>query len=297
MIAYRSLYAMGTRMELVLPDVEDDLADKIIIDLRSKIQQDESILSIYQQDSVFSNINQHSASKPWKVSSEVFQLFEKLLHYHQLTLGYFDISLGILKKDLFNTDIDILPELLKKEITERIVMDKRNSMIRLSGPHIKIDSGAFGKGYALDSVKKILISYKINNAFISFGDSSIATLGSHPAGDHWKIGIRDLINDQENAYVFKLNNGAVSTSGNTRQNKNKADNGHIINPRTGKLIDLFSVVSVKGPESLEAEILSTALFVAKKEDRKTILDNFPHYKAVELVYSKDDNFTKILELN
>ena len=297
MIAYRSLFAMGTRLELVLPEVGNEIADKIFEVVREILYEQERMLSVYIEDSEFSRINQNAQIGPWKVSEKCFDLISSLMKYYKLTRGWFDPTLGSINKDLFDSDDENIKVLPKTDIQERVELDYGDRTIAFKGTGIKLDSGAFGKGYALDSLKKVLLSYKIQNAFISFGDSSVMTLGKHPAGEFWKIGIRDLVDERSNAWTFELNDGCVSTSGNTLNNRSKTEEGHIINPYTGKFEDRRAVVSVKGPSALEAEILSTALFVAKDEERRGIMINFPQYLAVELVYSTAENKTLISNIN
>lgn len=296
MIAYRSLFAMGTRLEMVLPEAGNETANQMFEVVREKLNEHEKMLSIYIEDSEFSRINQNAPIGPWKTSEECFNLISSLMKYSKLTRGYFDPGLGLMKKELFDNDNEEVQVIHKTDIRERIELNHDNRTIAFKAAGIKLDSGAFGKGYALDSLKKVLLSYNIKNAFISFGDSSVMTLGKHPAGDCWKIGIRDLVDERSNAWTFEINDGCVSTSGNTVNNRSKTEEGHIFNPDTGKFEDRRAVVSVRGTSALETEILSTALFVANNEERKEIMNNFPQYEAVELVYSEAENKTLISQI-
>ncbi len=287
---------MGTRLEMVLPGVDNEIADKIFEVIREDIDRHEKMLSIYIEDSEFSGINQNAGNAPHKVSSECFKLITSLITYHKLTNGCFDPTLGFVKNDLFEPEDEEIQLITKIDIHNRIGLDFDNHTVSFRIPGIKLDSGAFGKGYALDSLKKILLSYKINNAFISFGDSSVMTIGKHPAGEFWKIGIRDLADERSNAWIFEMNDGSVSTSGNTINNRRKNMGGHIFNPQNSSFEERQAVVSVKGPSAFETEILSTALFVANRDYRKEIMNNFPQYKAVELVYSVEENKTLVSEI-
>lgn len=288
---------MGTRLELVLPEVENETADQIFEVVRERLNEQEKMLSIYIEDSEFSRINKNAPMGSWKTSEECFDLVSSLIKYYKLTRGCFDPTLGFIKKDLFDSDDENIQVLSKTDIQEKVELDYTDRTIAFKAPGIKLDSGAFGKGYALDSLKKVLLTFKIKNAFISFGDSSVMTLGKHPAGEFWKIGIRDLVDERSNAWTFEINDGCVSTSGNTLNNRSKTEEGHIFNPNTGKFEDRRAVISVKGPAALEVEILSTALFVASHEERTKIMNNFPHYKAVELAYSTEENKTLISQIN
>jgi thiamine biosynthesis lipoprotein len=297
MIAYRSLYAMGTRMEIVLPGADDDFADQVFYKIKQQLEEDEKMLSLYREDSEFSRINSNAAKAFCPVDEKCYQLLGQLLYFMQQTHGCFDPLLGLLKRQGPNIDQKINNELFGSDPTERMQLRLRDMSVMFSSPSVMIDSGGFGKGYALDNIKKLLKTFKIKNAFISFGDSSVLTLGNHPAGNCWKVGIRDLLDDSKNAWVFDLHEGSVSTSGNSFQNRSKSGQGHIFNPMTREYNLTISVVSVEGPGAMEAEILSTALFVADSHLKSEILDKFPQYKAVELVLSVSETETVVKELN
>ena len=297
MTAYRSLYVMGTRLEVVFPGMDDEMADAVFNRISIRMKEDEKKLSIYHPDTLFSKINRQASQEAFQLDEPSFQLISDLMDYSRKTRGFFDPTLGILKKDLFGESETETETMLTMKAEERIVLNREDMTVKFQHPLVKLDPGGFGKGYGLENLKKILFSYKIKDAFISFGDSSVMTIGRHPAGDYWKIGIRNPLNDDENAWVFQMNEGSVSTSGNSRHNRSRTHKGHIYNPGKQRFETRKSLVSVQGPSALDAEVLSTALFVAGENERQLILENFPQYKAIEIVYLEDIEQTEIKELN
>ncbi|MGC9341462.1 MAG: FAD:protein FMN transferase [Bacteroidales bacterium] len=297
MIAYRSLYSMGTRLEMVFPGLHEEMADAAFQKIRKTLNDEENVLSIYLENSEFALMNANAADAPFSLKPDTFKLIQELLKYNKDTFGCFDPVLGITKSEVYNHPGEDISNLLEIKMEDRFELDADELSIKFNSPFVKFDSGAFGKGYALESIKKILLSFKIRDAFISFGDSSVMTLGKHPAGDHWKVGIRDFVDEEKNAWVFELNNGSVSTSGNTTWNQMKTEKGHLVDPLSGKKKQDKSVVSVMGDSAMVTEIISTALFVAGKDKRKLILERFPQYTAVELVYNEDKLTTEINVMN
>ncbi len=287
--AYRYTISMGTRLDVLMPGVEDDKADAVFSNIRDEMERLENILSIYREDSVFSRLNKKAAILPYRVDQEVFSLLYRLLGYNTRTLGYFDVTLG--------TGIEQDPEMTGGTLANRgIILDHGKMEVSFDSEKVKIDSGAFGKGLALNSIKKILRQSQILNAFISFGESSVLTLGHHPYGDHWKTGIKDLFTPGKNAYVFETVDGSVSTSGNSPNNEGKYPDGHIINPRNGEKVRGHQLMCVAGPDPLEAEVLSTALILAEEDEKKTILENFPGYRAVHISYEGKNSGAQVDEL-
>ncbi|HYW94650.1 MAG TPA: FAD:protein FMN transferase, partial [Bacteroidales bacterium] len=265
--------------DILLPGVDDELADSLFLNIRNELERLESILSIYKDDSIFSSLNKKAASMPYNVDQEVFSLMSRMLKYNTLTLGYFDITLG--------TGLEQDASFPGHPAANRgILLDHETMSVSFSSSDVRIDSGAFGKGLALNSIKKILLQSKVSNAFISFGESSVLALGHHPYGDCWKVGIKDVFRPDTNVFVFDVNDGSVSTSGNSPNNELRYSDGHIVNPRGGETVKGYQLMSVAGPDPLDAEVLSTALILAEKSEQTTILGNFSGYRAVKISYPR-----------
>ncbi len=278
---------MGTRLDILLPGTDEETGDLAVRNIRDEVERIENMLSIYREDSLFSRMNEQAAREPYRVDQEVFSIFSRMMDFNNRTLGYFDITLGSGRENDSGTPTGSV-------VNKGIFLDRENMAIGFTSPRVKIDSGAFGKGLALNSIKKILLQAKIYNAFISFGESSVLTMGHHPHGDHWKVGIRDLFREEKNIFIFDLNDGSVSTSGNTPNNEGKYPQGHIVHPGKGMRIGGYALVAVAGPDPLEAEVLSTALFPAIDTERMTILANFPEYRAVKVSY-EDSGAEPVIE--
>ena len=112
---------------------------------------------------------------------------------------------------------------------------------------------------------------------------------SHPYGEYWCVGIRNLHDKTENAYTFNIRNSSVSTSGITPLKKG-TEWGHVINPKTGSPVKGAKTVSVSSLSPLQAEVLSTVLLISNQEEIKEILCRFNVDEAVELVYSEDKQY-------
>jgi hypothetical protein len=94
---------------------------------------------------------------------------------------------------------------------------------------VQVDFGGFGKGYALERIRKLLLSHGILNAFISFGESSVLALGNHPHGTGWKAGVNHQMITGNSLFSFDLQNESLSTSG----------MGQILYPFRGITVDIL----------------------------------------------------------
>jgi thiamine biosynthesis lipoprotein len=156
--------------------------------------------------------------------------------------------------------------------------------------------GGIGKGYALENIKRYCSENRITNALINFGDSSVTTIGTHPHGDYWPIGIQHAFTSGSSIHTFALRDASLSTSGNTPNNRIKfGDTGHILNPLTGKFQNETMTVSVVTTSPIEAEVLSTALFIASDKEKAEILNRFKPGEAIVISYNQS-NEHKVVSL-
>jgi FAD:protein FMN transferase len=120
-----------------------------------------------------------------------------------------------------------------------------------------IDFGGVAKGYAVDLIVTRLAQDGYQSVYAEWG-GEIRTLGHHPSGRPWKVGIYGL-------YPIELNNEAVATSGSYIQNWtiDGICYTHLIDPRVGEPLhdNPISSVSVIAPTCAEADALATALML------------------------------------
>ena len=291
-IVYRNIFSMGTRLDIVLPGVTEDLGDVVFQKITRELNRLEEKISIYKETSDFSIINHNAFEKPQKSHQEIFILVEKLLDLSQMTKGYFDFTMGHVlinqNKNIVPTEAEVIYETNSGSCKDKIQLDHDNKTIAFNHKLVALDSGGFGKGLGLDAVKTILIEHDIEMAFVNFGSSSVYAHGHHPFGDSWKTGICNIFKETENAFVFDLQNEAMSVSGNNPQNIKKHGTGHIINPFSGKPVEGYFQCAVSGENGLITEVISTALSCAPPGQRDEIMSNFPLYKAVIIQYEKSN---------
>ncbi len=295
-VQYRNFYSMGTRIDIILPGIDDHIAESVCLQIKSELDRIEEKISHYKESSVVSYLNQKAHTEPIKTDPEIFLLINQLIGLSARTSGYFDFGLGFLSENMkhasetYHVVHDTMTTL--SEIGARnIVLDHDENSVLFKSDKLKIDSGGFGKGYGLDTVKKILKALKIESAFISFGESSILALGDHPYGKSWKTGIQDIFSETSSLFVFTLANEALSVSGVNPKNKQKYGVGHIINPHTGIAIDCFRQSAVAGNNGLIAEVVSTAILCAPDESRHLIMEQFPEYRAIVIDYDQTNKPT------
>ncbi len=129
-------------------------------------------------------------------------------------------------------------------------------------PNVKLDFGAFGKGFGIDLAIDHLRQLGIENAILNAG-GDLRAIGS-PKGRPWKIAIRHPSGKGVLAVLEVSGDESVFTSGDYERNFNWKGRRyhHIIDPRTGYPATGARSVTVIHPNAAVADAAATALFVA-----------------------------------
>lgn len=239
---------MNTRMHVIIADLSSKQSRQVFETIKKELFILELLLSRFDPEAQTFKINQNAYAKATSLSLDMWEILALCDKYKEQTLGYFDICYTG-----------------KNNVLSRFELDIHQRTIKLLHKEVFIDFGAIGKGIALQSVSKILEANSIENALVSFGESSVLTKGKHPNGDYWPFAFQHKTGISQK---LQLNDDALSISG--LQN----GKGHIINPKTGALIDEDITIAVRSENPIEAEVLSTALIAAPKDLHPGILSKF-----------------------
>lgn len=135
-----------------------------------------------------------------------------------------------------------------------------------SNPAVKLDFGAYGKGYGIDRAIESLKDMGIHNAIINAG-GDLRAIGSR-AGTPWRIAIKKPTGMAVLGVIKTDTDESVFTSGDYE--RNYAYEGkryhHIIDPRTGYPAEGVASVTVIHTDATTADAAATALFVAGTSD-------------------------------
>ncbi|MCC5927335.1 MAG: FAD:protein FMN transferase [Bacteroidetes bacterium] len=299
-VAHTSFYAMGTRCNIVLPGFDDDAADAVFRHVQNEIARIEGKLSRFHDGSDIFSINKYAVSQPVETDNEIFEVINSCCRYHQITQGYFDITLRpILEywKEHPQAEKNEIDEILARTGTSNIELNPENRVISFKNEHLDIDLGGFGKGYALEKVHQMLTRFGIKSAFITMGESSVLTVGHHPAGDHWKVGIKNYLNADEAVHTFQMRDGSVSTSSNFYPDDDGTliNHRHVINPQTGYPIDELVSATVYSHSARDAEALSTAILAMPEEHIQQLVNHFSDIVVLKVDYTDNQINKKVWE--
>lgn len=237
---------MGTRLDIVLLGVDESDGTEMCRREAGRVEEIEKICSKFLPDSLTTQVNR---AEPLSIV-EVSPLFADMLltasRYREMTFGAFDVTLG------HGSDIAFAAP----------------GQLVIPSSGLSVDFGGMAKGYALGAMIDNMRRNGITDAFVNFGGSSIAAMGSHPAGDGWQVTVSDPYTGRQ-LHTVTLHDSSLSTSGNTPRY-----NGHIVSPFTGRAVTGNRLSAVVSASACDAEVLSTAWLVADEKMRAGILANF-----------------------
>jgi FAD:protein FMN transferase len=220
---------------------------------------------------------------------ELAGLVQRALAFHRVSNGAFDISVAPVV-DLFKERLGSgsktpptageIEKVLARVDARSIVVDGETIRFRKPGMTITLDGIA--KGYIVDRAADLLARHNIKNFLINAG-GDIRTKGRRQDRKLWTIAIQDPHKKRHYPDIIHMRDGAIATSGNYEVyfDREKMFH-HIVNPRTGMSPHADASVSVMAPTTMEADALSTSVFVMEPAEGIHFIDSLPRYECLVL---------------
>jgi thiamine biosynthesis lipoprotein len=160
-------------------------------------------------------------------------------------------------------------------------LDPKSRCVRARTEGVRVDLGGIGKGYAIDQVPPILRDWGIDAGLIHAGQSSVYALGAPPGAEHWRIALRDPVNQDETLEHVSLSNAALSGSGHLLHGN------HIIDPRSGRPVVNRLGAWALAPSAALSDALSTAFMVMSPDEVTGYCETHPEVSALLLLGAGD----------
>ncbi len=305
-------------LENICDDINDTLSyyDKITSKRNNYSSQD--IVNIY-------TINDNPSETHY-LSDELYNIIDLSVKMHSETNNTFNIALdpvvSIWEIPLGNfnletgekldvPDSNLISDALNFTDINRIKLSENDKTITMSD-NMSLNLGGMAKGYAIAMVGNMLKDdSNIKYFIIDAGGSSLSVYGDNPSKyrDNWIIGVEDPVqNDMLSNSCYQcyytdisLPSGyTVSTSGDYQKyfiGKDDKKYHHIIDPTTGYPVETnVKSVTVITDNSIDADIISTALFIMPIEDAREYVDSKDNIEAIWYLNNDDiirsKNFSK-----
>jgi FAD:protein FMN transferase len=263
--------AMGSSFSLVLFGPDRSVLESAAAAAFAEAHRLDRLLSNYLAGSEWSAMNREAASRPVRVTPELFALLSDCLEFSRLSDGAFDITVGpLIKVWGFYKGEGGLPkpkgvkDALNRVGYRHVQLDPGTRTVRFARPGMDLDPGGIGKGYAVDRMVEVLKHAGVRIALVSASGSSIYGLGAPPDEPQgWPITISTPRDPSVVATHVVLEDMSLSTSG-SYEKFFWADGrtySHIVDPRTGYPAQGTSAVSVLAPRTLDSEAWTKPFFI------------------------------------
>ena len=296
---------MGTVVDITIIGDDEARLNSAAETAFAEIKRLEGLMSHYKEDSDVGRINAAAGKEAAHVSIETFEVIEAALEVSRLSSGAFDVTMGALGKVWHFTKDDgeaLMPPSKEKVKTilklvdyRQIILDKKNSTVKLAKEGMKINLGGVAKGYITGRAAEILKKNGVKKGIIHAGGDMVV-FNERDDSPHI-IGIQDPRNKDNITGTIKISNAAIASSGDYERFfiKDGKRYHHIMDPSTGFPADKSMAVTIAAKNPTFADALSTAVFVMGPIDGMKLIEELPDVEG--LIISADGKITVSSGLN
>lgn len=254
----RKSRALGAEVSLVVYHEDPAVAERALSAAFDALNAVENVLSLYRPQSEICRLNRDGVlphSHP-----DLVQVLRSAITWSRLTNGAFDPTVQPLWKLYAQGEVPD-PDRLQaaRQLVDWRKVEVDDHGVRL-GAGQEVTLNGIAQGFAADRVRDVLKAHGIRYALANTGE--FGAIRHKPEGDAWRIGIQHPRVPDAHVALAELDDRFLATSGDyeTRFSEDFSSN-HIFDPATGRSPTTLSSVTVIAPTGLEADALSTAIFV------------------------------------
>ena len=277
---------LGAVAELTLWHTDAAFAQRTIHRVRHEVTRLERIFSLYQPDSEISRLNE--AGRLTRPSAELRALVEESQRLGALSGGAFDISVQPLwrlyeehfwSRTAVQSDLAARARDLARALVHFRQIDCGAAAISFARSGMAITLNSIAQGYVTDVIADLLRHEGFASAVVDLGE--LRTLGRHPDGRPWRLGIRDGKAPGSIGRTVELADMALAVSGGYGTTFEPSGRfHHIFDPHTGESANRLIDVAVIGPTAMAANGLSTAICAAGESQASRLLAAYPGTQAM-----------------
>lgn len=259
-------------------------------------------------------LNRRGATESIALSDDVLTVLKEARRYRELSGGAFDPTIGRIvdlwgfTQDWDRAGVGRIPsqDELQPLITGRreVFLDEAAKTARLSSATVEVDLGGIAKGYIVDKVIEILKKYELDSGLVDAG-GNIRVFNDHPRKVLWwedrrpfRIAVQHPRDEQKILGVLEIwGDRALATSGDYQRcffadalrnifpcryadERDKTRYHHIIDPQTGMPARGLISATILAPTAMEADALSTAVFVLGEERGLALIESLPGVEGI-----------------
>jgi thiamine biosynthesis lipoprotein len=286
-IVRRSQLLMGTFVQVTAVGESEQVAGLAASAALAEIRRLETLWSTWIPGSELSRINAAAGLRAVTVSPETLTLLKWSLDIGRLTHGAFNIAIGP-AVDAWNvSDQPRIPdeaELARvKPLTDlsHVKLNEQARTVFLSRPHMRIDVGGIGKGFAADRAVDAMRRVGASAGVVALS-GDIRTFGEMPDGQPFLFGVRHPREEAALLARVELRDEAISTAGDYERffEQDGMRYHHILDSHTLWPARRCQSVTVVASQGIMADGLDTGIFVLGPERGLELVEQLPDVEAV-----------------
>ena len=254
----RRARALGADASLIVYHESHAAAERAVSAAFNALNDLEGVLSLYRPQSQICRLNRAGVLE--QPHADLVQILRRAINWSRLTDGAFDPTV----QPLWNLHAQGgVPDAGRLQAARRLVdwrkVEINDHRVRL-GPGQEITLNGIAQGFAADRVRDVLKAHGVRYALANTGE--FGAISHKPEEETWRIGIQHPRTPEAYVALAGLDDRFLATSGDyeTRFSEDFSSH-HIFDPATGRSPAALSSVTVIAPTGLDADALSTALFV------------------------------------
>lgn len=260
--------ALGSAISITALHSDPKVAEQAIDAAFAELGTVEQVMSLYRTDSEIRRLN--ATSHIDRPHPYLVQVLTKAEAVSRQSRGAFDVSVQPLW-DLYysskrngQTPTDAEVDAVRGKVDWRRI-EVSPQGIRLLADGMAITLNGIAQGFAADRVMAALRARGVEHALVNTGE--IGTIGPKAGNEPWVAGIQHPRKPDAYISLAKLDGRCMATSGDYATTFDDEHlRHHIFDPATGRSPQTFSSVTIVAPTGLEADALSTAVFVLGVEE-------------------------------
>ncbi len=244
--------AMATTFRIHIADMPAGRARQAAAAAFEEVDRIERALSRYREGSDIHRVNTAPAGSWTKISADTVACLQTAVMIARLTDGAFDPALGALTGDPFRENAGDEAQSAKARGWRQIELDADGLRARKLHDGLRIDLGAIGKGYAVDSAMTFLDDWDIAAVLIDSGGSTVLARDESAAVPRWtaRLEFGNRVREARLQSGCALAGSGMAVKG-----------AHIIDGRLGRPHRREGRVWACAKTAAVADALSTAFFV------------------------------------
>lgn len=278
----RASRALGAQVRLIVYHDSLAQAEAAISSAFAALERIEGLMSLYREDSQLSRLNRDGILlDPHPDFLEVLTAAKRLSEQSD---GAFDVTIQPLwEVYAARAELGEWPEPRRIEDALKSVDWRRLEIsperVQLRGEGTQVTLNGIAQGYAADRVRQIFENKGIRSALIDTGE--IGALGTHARKDEWTVGIKHPRQPGAVLELAALKDRCLATSGDYETRFGEGfSHHHLLDPRTGSSAAELSSVSIAAPCAMQADALSTAVFILGIDRGMKLIESMPGADAL-----------------